>query len=309
MKKNTTTTTTTTEEEIMEVRKQTRVYLASIPARIKAKLISYGKLVANDSNIKPDHVVDYIGKFVDSTLQTVPTLKPLYAVYIANETIQKIIDNITMASYSVVLASYNMEYSLISNESVQDYLQKYLLFKFAQYYNFSDYGAIGDAIETICHAAVNEYWWRVKRENLHVAATGKVDLTYKKQKLEVGTNGKSFLESTEEDYMNGKYSGVIYGVFSDDEKIMLYEYLKQGKLKQVISSVLDMLYFFPTKQGFSDFMAMVGRSSSLKWKGDYMQVIYNPSKHNAFLEKAEKENVKTFADYIRENAPENEFTD
>ena len=120
MKNTTTTTTTTIEEEMIEVRKQTRAYLASIPARIKAKLISYGKLIANDDNITSAHVVDYIGTFVDSTLQEVPTLKPLYSIYTVNETVQKVIDNITMASYGVVLASYNMEYSLISNESVQD---------------------------------------------------------------------------------------------------------------------------------------------------------------------------------------------
>jgi hypothetical protein len=215
-----------------------------------------------------------------------------------NEEVKKIIYNLFACGF----AWYNMKKA----ETWVDYMQSYATFKANTYEKLSDYGAFADLVETTAHLLVNKKIWRVRLSTLHVSKIGNIDLRLNGQKIEVGTNGKSWLESTENDPMNGNFTAVIYGVFSEDEKQAICNLFAEGQVKKAIATIANMLYYFEDKYSFADFINSISRSPSLVWKKQgYFQTVYNPSKHGAFIRKVENENVPTFADIIGKN----EFTE
>ncbi len=184
----------------------------------------------------------------------------------------------------------------------KEYMIAYANFKANTYEKLSDYGAFADLVETVCHLLVNKKVWRTNIKNLHVSAIGKIDLRYNGQKIEIGTNGKSWLESTEEDSMHGKFDSVLYGVFSEEEKESICKDFSEGKAEKAISEIAKMLYYFEDKNDFPVFVNSISRSSSLVWKkAGYYQSVYNPSKHGAFVRAIEESNYPTLYDIIGEN--------
>ena len=193
-------------------------------------------------------------------------------------------------------------HSVKKTETWFDYMQSYATFKANTYEKLSDFGAFADLIETTAHLLVNKQVWRVRLSTLHVSKIGNIDLRLNGQKIEVGTNGKSWLESTEDDAMNGNFDSVVYGVFSEEEKAMICKLFADGQVKKAIATIANMLYYFENKYEFADFINSVSRSASLVWKSQgYFQTVYNPSKHNAFIRKIEDANIPTFADIIGTN--------
>ena len=187
-------------------------------------------------------------------------------------------------------------------ETWKEYMIAYAEFKATTYNKLTDYGAFGDLVETVCHLLVNKKVWRTKIKTLHVSAIGKTDLRYNGKKIEVGTNGKSWLESTEEDAMSGKFDGVLYGVFSEEEKESICKEFSEGKVEKAISDIAKMLYYFENKNDFPIFVNSISRSPSLVWKkGGYFQTVYNPSKHVAFIRAIENSNFPTLYDIIGKN--------
>lgn len=214
-----------------------------------------------------------------------------------NEEIKKVIYNLFACGF----AWYNMKKAT----TWFDYMESYATFKANTYEKLSDYGAFADLVETTAHLLVNKKAWRVRLSTLHVSKIGNIDLRLNGQKIEVGTNGKTWLESTEGDAMSGNFDSVVYGVFSEEEKKLICDLFADGQVKKAIATIANMLYYFSDKYDFETFINSISRSPSLVWKGaGYFQTVYNPSKHNAFIRKVENENVPTFADIIGEN----EFT-
>ena len=223
--------------------------------------------------------------------------KTLLSGYSKEET-KQVIYNL----FACGLAWYNMKKAATWVE----YMQGYATFKAATYEKLSDYGAFADLVETTAHLLVNKKIWRVRLSTLHVAKMGSIDLRLNGKKIEVGTNGKSWLESTEEDSMNGRFDSVLYGVFSEEEKQLICQLFIEGQVKKAVATIANMLYYFENKYDFANFINSVSRSSSLVWKKQgYFQTVYNPSKHNAFIRKIENDNIPTFADIIGKN----EFTE
>lgn len=184
----------------------------------------------------------------------------------------------------------------------EEYVIGYAVFKASTYVNLNDLGAYADTVETICHLLVCREKWRVNLNNLHVSAVGKIDLRFNGKKIEVGTNGKSWLESTADNAMNGKFDSVLYGVFTEEEKETICGYFEEGKAKKAIAEIAKMLYYFEKKEDFEEFINNISRSPSLVWKkAGYYQTVYNPSKHHAFIEKIETSNFPTFLQIIGDN--------
>ncbi len=216
----------------------------------------------------------------------------------SREEVKKIIFNL----FACGLAWYNLKRA----ETWIEYMKGYAIFKANTYEKLSDFGAFADIVETTAHLLVNKKVWRVRLSTLHVSKVGNIDLRLNGRKIEVGTNGKSWLESTETDSMNGNFNSVVYGVFSEEEKQLICKLFAEGQVKKAIATIANMLYYFSDKYDFESFINSISRSSSLVWKKQgYYQTVYNPSKHNAFVRKVEQENVPTFADIIGEN----EFTE
>lgn len=194
-------------------------------------------------------------------------------------------------------------HAMKKSETWTDYIISYTRFKSLTYTKLSDFGSFGDVVETICHLLVNRACWRVKIENLHVSKIGIVDLRFNGIKIEVGTNGKSWLESTPDDAMHGKFSAVVYGVFTEKEKESICNEFAHHNIKEAIGRIANNLYYFEDKYSFLDFMqSRVSRSETIVWKSNgYFQTVYNPSKDKAFRIAIKKENVPTFAETIGKN--------
>ena len=191
---------------------------------------------------------------------------------------------------------------MASAKTWEEYIISYATFKASTYVNLNDLGAYADTVETVCHLLVCRESWRVNLKNLHVSAIGKIDLRFNGKKIEVGTNGKSWLESTQGDAMNGQFDSVIYGVFTEEEKETICEYFTNGQAKRAIKEIAEMLYYFEEKEQFENFINNISRSPSLVWKkAGYYQTVYNPSKHNAFIEKIEKSDFPSFLQIVGKN--------
>lgn len=275
-----------------------------IPARLKTSFLSFAKGIAQDENTQDEHYAsELILNHAESVLRTCSKTSFLFESAEYDDIRCIAINNLA----SVGFCAFHVERSIIENRSVMDYLHDYLLFKFESFRVFNDFGYFGDIVETVTHLLVCEKLWRVKRENLHVSAIGKVDLKYKGEKFEIGTNGKSFLESTQSDFMSGKYTSLVYGMFDDMDKETIRQFIMENNTRKAVKTIASMLYVFENKYDFPVFMESISRGKTLAWKGQYMQVVFNPSKYNAFCKAIEETDFPTLADYMLEKNPDNEF--
>lgn len=200
---------------------------------------------------------------------------------------------------SVAIALYNMEKARQEGKKPYEMIAQYATFKKATYCKLNDYGAFGDLIETVCRIACKPRTL-VSFNDLHVKRQGNVDITIKNIPFEIGTNGKTFLESTEENSTAGRYQMIAYGVFDNDEKNLIFNLFINGQIEKGIETVANMMYTF-SKQTFIETMENTGRSPMFQFKpsAGHWQVIYNGSKHTAFLKAVESQNIETLADYLK----------
>lgn len=208
---------------------------------------------------------------------------------------------VALALYSVGLGCYHAAHA----DNFMEFLSNYAAFKAEMFIKLHDLGASGDIIETAVHCIASRQWWRVKIKNLHVSAIGKIDVTINGKCWEVGTNGKTFAESTENDYMFGKYTGVIFGVFNDEEYTEICDLFINGKTLEALTYIAQRLYVWEDKYQFQQFMQSIGRNGYFVWKKSLKaaQVVYNGSMYNMF-----KKNVKTLTLYqYMKNLSDNEL--
>ena len=187
---------------------------------------------------------------------------------------------VALALYSVGLGCYHAAHA----DNFMNFLSNYSAFKAEMFIKLRDLGAPADMIETAVHCIASRQWWRVKIKNLHVSAIGKIDVKIGGKCWEIGTNGKTFAESTENDYMCGKYTGVIYGVFSDEEYTEICDLFISGKTLEALTYIAQRLYVWEDKYEFKQFMQNIGRNGYFVWKKSIKaaQVVYNGSMYNIF---------------------------
>lgn len=213
----------------------------------------------------------------------------------------------TMNLYACGVCALRMEQTKKLNLDLFSYIHSYAMFKIESFKRLRDLGAYGDLIETICHLLVNEKIWRVKINNLHVSAIGNLDLKYKGIKFEVGTNGKTFLDSTELDIMAGKYDGLIYGMFSDEDKRMIDNYVYGKDIFGLIDFVSCKLYVFINKNDFPLFLSSITESKVFRFVNHHYMVVCNNSRCKLFDSAIYDSDFPSLHDYMLSINENNDF--
>lgn len=209
--------------------------------------------------------------------------------------------------YNMLLALsrsfYACAYAKHTHMDIMEFFRRYCVFKVKVLYNLNDFGAFADIVETAVKVASRPRNL-LHYDDIHVT-TGKrdFDIMLRGVKTEIGTNGKTFAFSTRSDAMHGSFTQVCYGVFNDDDKQAIIKLLTNRKtIEKGIQAIIDMMYIFPDKTDFCDkLLTECGRRPMIAYKEniDSWQVIYNNSKHTAFLKMIDKYNPVTVAEYLK----------
>jgi hypothetical protein len=183
-------------------------------------------------------------------------------------------------------------------KSPKQFLLEYLKVKFEQYEQ-GDKGARGDAIEALTRFYLKHGF--VHYNDVMTQSVKKSDVSAKRAVYEIGHNGKTFQEAlipegmekadlTAENYMNGRYNVLIYGVFNPNFTIK--SLLNEEKF-------LTTMKVFPNKYEFCN--AIAGRNGiSSGWNVSHCRatVQYNYSLQNRFTTYCEEHNIMTLKEYL-----------
>lgn len=165
----------------------------------------------------------------------------------------------------------------------------------------SDYGAFGDLFEILVRCALLKKITLVNWSALTVKDVKTTDIISKKYgKIEVGHNGKSLTFGTLFDYMAGDYDSVIYGVFSDEDKKIVYALCKEKQYTKVIDYITSYSAYFSDKYDFQNTMDNLTRGKGITAKGSDVQVVFNPGKYNAFMLALDNGEIKSLKETLSE---------
>lgn len=166
----------------------------------------------------------------------------------------------------------------------------------------SDFGAFGDLYEVLVRCALVRVKNFYRVTALYVKPQNEVDIISKKYgKIEVGHNGKSLTHGTLFDFMQGDYTSVIYGVFSDEDKKTVYEYCRRLEFEKAIAYVCEYSVYWSNKYDFQKDMDNLTRGKGITKKGGNIQVVYNPGKYNAFVMAIENGIFKSLTETLKED--------
>ena len=183
-------------------------------------------------------------------------------------------------------------------KSPKEFLLEYLYVKFEQYER-GDKGARGDAIEALVRFYLKHGF--IHYNDVMTQSVKKSDVGAKRAVYEIGHNGKTFQEAlipdgmdkselTVENYMNGKYNVLIYGVFNP--QFTIKSLLNEEKF-------LTTMKVFTNKYQFCE--AIAGKNGIASgWNVSHCRatVQYNYSLQNRFTDYCEKYSVMTLKEYL-----------
>lgn len=176
------------------------------------------------------------------------------------------------------------------------YIQNYILFKY-QRFLMGDTGAMGDAVENVCHLVACRELWRTNKSHLHVSEIDKLDITINNIPFEVGHNAKTW-NCLKQDVENQNHKGVIYGVFDADTVLQIVELAKVNP-KKAITAVCNRLYVFENKAEYFDFMGKAINQRILP-DGRIVSVTqYNKYRHGIFLREVKAREIPTLTQYMK----------
>ena len=165
--------------------------------------------------------------------------------------------------------------------------------------DLNDYGAFGDLYEVLIRIALVKKASLIRPSMLTVKAMYQNDVVSKKYGvIEIGHNGKTFSQGTLLDYMAGKYQSVIYGVFEKEDKEIVYNYCISGQYEKAVDYVAQYSAIWTDKYQFQADMDSLSRGQGITKKSGCIQVVYNPSKHTAFLMALENGKFEVLADRL-----------
>lgn len=110
----------------------------------------------------------------------------------------------------------------------------------------ADKGAFGDLIEVLVRVA-SKPEALITLNDLHVADVSKADIVLRGVKTEIGTNGKTFGQSSY-DIPLGNFERFIYGTFTENDKIKIFNLCMNEQYKKAIEYVLKHMYIIPLDQ-------------------------------------------------------------
>lgn len=176
------------------------------------------------------------------------------------------------------------------------FIQHYILFKY-QRFLMGDTGAMGDAVENVCHLVAFREMWRTNKIHLHVSAIDKLDITINGIPFEVGHNAKTW-NCIKTEVEHQKHKGVIYGVFDADTMFQIVELTKVNP-KKAITAFCNRLFVFENKADYFDFMGKAINQRILP-DGRIVSVTqYNKYRHNIFMREVKAREIPTLTQYMK----------
>lgn len=137
--------------------------------------------------------------------------------------------------------------------NLYNYIALYAAIKQRNAEILKDKGAFGDLYEILVRIALIKVLAFVRPSSLTVAQYGKIDINSKKfGLLEIGNNGKTFTQGTIDDYMEGEYTSIIYGMFSDIDKRYIYELCMDERIEQAIEEIKKRSAYWQDKYQFQE---------------------------------------------------------
>lgn len=182
---------------------------------------------------------------------------------------------------------------------ILDYLSMIADIKENNESELKDFGAFGDLLEILVRCAFMKKLALVRWSMLSVKDIKTDDITSKKFGIvEVGHNGKSLTFGNMFDYMDGNYTSVVYGVFSDDDKKDVYNLVRNKEYEKAIDYVSNYCGYWSDKYDFQKDMDNLTRGKGITAKGANIQVVYNEGKYNAFVNALEEGTIKSLAEVL-----------
>lgn len=164
-----------------------------------------------------------------------------------------------------------------------------------------DFGAFGDLFEILVRCAMIRNIHLVKWSALSVKDIRHADIVSKKFGIiEVGHNGKSLTFGTLVDFMEGNYTSIIYGVFSEQDKEDVYRLCIHGEYEKAIDFVTNYSVYWSNKYDFQRDMDNLTRGKGIALKGENIQVVFNPGKYDAFISAIEDGTFKSLNETLSE---------
>lgn len=187
---------------------------------------------------------------------------------------------------SHVCALYYKHYAENGTMPLSLYAYFYCIHKISMFEKLHDFGAWGDILECLTRCALKRNIHLCRITDFHAAGFDKNDIVSKTFGIvEVGHNGKSLMSSMPNNYMYGDYQTFIYGVFDDLDKSVIMDYITSLKLDRAIQYVSESMRVWRNKYEFIYDINHISKGAGIVWKKSIgaAQIIYNPSKHKAFL--------------------------
>lgn len=148
----------------------------------------------------------------------------------------------------------------------------------------ADFGAFGDLYEILVRCAFMRSLSLVRWSALSVKDIKNSDIVSKRFGItEVGHNGKTLSFGTLFDYMEGDYTSIVYGVFSEEDKKAVYDLCKDKDYDGAIDYICSYSSLWVNKYDFQSDMDNLTKGKGITVKGGCVQVVYNNGKYNAFV--------------------------
>lgn len=183
--------------------------------------------------------------------------------------------------------------------TILDYLSILASVKEENEQNIKDFGAFGDLFEILVRCAFMRKIALVRWSMLTVKDIKTSDIISKKfGVVEVGHNGKTLSFGTLFDFMDGEYTSVVYGVFSDEDKKEVYRLVREKQYENAIDYICSYSAYWANKYDFQSDMNNLTRGQGVALKGENIQVVYNEGKYNAFVNALEEGKLTSLFDTL-----------
>ena len=213
----------------------------------------------------------------------------LYAAGItsAKQAVEYCNDNgIGQAEQSIIVAYISYRYAMDNTTTVTEYLKQYADFKLWACECLNDFGALNDLFECLIRIASKRNFNLVKLSDIRVKTASQTDITLNGVKYEIASNGKTWTQGTQTDYMSGNFVGVIYGVFEKQDMIYAIDCIKQGNVKTAVNYIASLACIWTEKHNFQYAMDSLTRGKGITYKPclGRPQTVYNAGKYKAFVD-------------------------
>lgn len=163
-----------------------------------------------------------------------------------------------------------------------------------------DFGAFGDLLELLVRLAFVPKNLR-RASMLAVKSSNHADMISRKIGVaEIGHNGKTWTSATLFDYMDGDFSSVVYGMFSEEDKNDIYNLCITGQYEKAVDYISEYVCVWPNKYDFLHDMDSLSSGRGIALKGENVQTVFNDGKYRQFQNAIENGQFTTLAEFLKD---------